>query len=71
MKKLRCTPTDIRNRKLTRRYAEIMHSHGDLARFIRKQTFYEQLAEEFDVNWQTAGRICREHIKNGERSSFD
>jgi hypothetical protein len=67
---MRCryTKTDSRNAKVLLKYEEVILKYGEMSRSIRKQTLYEEVADEFDITWETAARIILCGIKNNGKT---
>lgn len=59
MRKNRYNKLEVRNPDLVTRFWEIYRNYGSLASSISKQRLYEEVAEEFYLNWETAARIIR------------
>ncbi len=57
--------------KLFRKYVEVLRSYGGIATDIKKQTLYDEVADEFDIHWETAARIIRKKLYGDECSGID
>jgi hypothetical protein len=66
-----CTKTEIRNQKLYAKYEEVLNKYGEVASKIKKQTIYDEVADEFNITWELAARIINKMTKQFYKDAQD